>query len=147
MKFASGTAGPYHWGTEWPPMGKPGNIADKTADHLGIRIIKEYDDGYPLTAPVATFKVDGNSLFDMVGNVAEWCHDYYGIYNYEPNVVVLEPLGPEYGIHHVIRGSSWRHGAPTQLRSAYRDYSNDKRDDVGFRICRYPIQIEPYSSE
>jgi hypothetical protein len=38
---------------------------------------------------------------------------------------------------HVIRGASWRHATVTELRAAYRDSANGRRDDVGFRIARY----------
>ncbi len=37
----------------------------------------------------------------------------------------------------VIRGSSWRHSAVTELRLAFRDYGDVKRNDLGFRIARY----------
>jgi formylglycine-generating enzyme required for sulfatase activity len=38
---------------------------------------------------------------------------------------------------HVIRGSSWRHATVTELRAAFRDYGDGRRDDLGFRIARY----------
>ena len=41
------------------------------------------------------------------------------------------------GAQHVIKGSSWAHGTVTQLRFAFRDFSDRKRDDVGFRLARY----------
>ena len=52
-------------------------------------------------------------------------------------VVVDDPLGPDSGVYHVIRGSSWAHGTVTELRLSYRDYNNMPRDDVGFRVARY----------
>jgi hypothetical protein len=41
------------------------------------------------------------------------------------------------GEHHVVRGSSWRHGNITELRLSYRDYSREPRSDLGFRVARY----------
>ena len=41
------------------------------------------------------------------------------------------------GALRVIRGSSWRNAAVTELRVAYRDYGDGKRNDLGFRIARY----------
>jgi hypothetical protein len=41
------------------------------------------------------------------------------------------------GNMHVIRGSSWRHATVTELRAAYRDSGDGRRDDVGLRIARY----------
>jgi hypothetical protein len=49
---------------------------------------------------------------------------------------VVDPLGPERGNSYVIRGSSWRHATATELRLSYRDYGNEARPDVGFRIAR-----------
>ena len=129
----------YPWGKKWPPEEVFANIADQSANNFGFRLVENYNDSYPKTAAGGSFTADRNGLYDMVGNVAEWCHDFYGIYNYNPNEVEVEPIGPNTGIHHVIRGSSWRHGTPTQLRLAFRKYSNDKRDDTGFRLCRYII--------
>jgi hypothetical protein len=37
----------------------------------------------------------------------------------------------------VVKGSSWKYASMSKLRLAYRDYSNSKRPDLGFRICRY----------
>jgi hypothetical protein len=47
------------------------------------------------------------------------------------------PKGPELGQFHTIRGSSWAHGAITELRLSFRDFGEEPRDDVGFRIARY----------
>ncbi|MGH8246162.1 MAG: formylglycine-generating enzyme family protein, partial [Gammaproteobacteria bacterium] len=71
------------------------------------------------------------------GNAAEWVHDHYDIAAEESGAAALDPLGPESGEHHVIRGASWAHGGLTELRLSYRDYGLEGRDDVGFRIARY----------
>ena len=74
-------------------------------------------------------------LYDLGGNAAEWCHDYYSIYPYDSQKVYEDPLGPEEGKHHLIRGSSWRQSSISALRSSYRDYNDGKRLDLGFRVC------------
>ena len=73
----------------------------------------------------------------MGGNVAEWTNDYYTIANAPANTTLTDPMGPGKGQFHVIRGSSWAHGTVTELRLSYRDYGNEARNDVGFRIARY----------
>jgi formylglycine-generating enzyme required for sulfatase activity len=75
-------------------------------------------------------------LYDLGGNVAEWTTDLYAV---QPasSTVVVDPLSAAPGNMHVIRGSSWRHATVTELRAAYRDSGNGRRDDVGFRIARY----------
>ena len=47
------------------------------------------------------------------------------------------PAGPAEGRHHIVRGSSFKHAGISELRSAFRDYSDGSRDDLGFRIARY----------
>ncbi|MBW1895461.1 MAG: PEGA domain-containing protein [Deltaproteobacteria bacterium] len=126
----------YPWGNRFPPKIKAGNYADASAKDLLSSYLEQYDDGFPVTAPPGNFHANDLGLFDMGGNVAEWCHDYYSIYSYNDKVY-LDPLGPHEGKHHVVRGSSWKDSSMSALRLSYRDYSNDKRPDLGFRVCRY----------
>jgi formylglycine-generating enzyme required for sulfatase activity len=127
----------YPWGDRFPPTSQSGNYADSSAKDLLPAYLENYKDGYPGTAPPAKFKANDLGLYDLGGNVAEWCHDFYSIYSYKASTVYTDPSGPKQGKHHVVRGSSWKHDSISTLRSAYRDYSNTKRADLGFRICRY----------
>lgn len=127
----------YPWGNTFPPPPKSGNFADISAKDLLANHLARYNDGYPVTAPPGVFKPNRLGLYDLGGNVAEWCHDYYAIYPYSAQKVYLDPLGPRQGKHRVIKGSSWKDGSISELRLSFRDYSQSKRQDVGFRICRY----------
>jgi formylglycine-generating enzyme required for sulfatase activity len=127
----------YPWGNRYPPTGKSGNFADVSAKDLLPNYLAKYNDGYPGPAPPGVFKPNTMGLYDLGGNVAEWCHDYYTIYAYSGQKVTLDPMGPKQGTHRVVRGSSWKHSSISALRLAYRDYSNGRRPDVGFRVCRY----------
>ena len=127
----------YPWGQKFPPGKLSGNYSDQSAKDLLPSVLGRYNDGYGVTAPPATFEPNGLGLYDMGGNVAEWCHDNYSIYSYAPEKTFVDPVGPEKGKHHVIRGSSWKHGSIGTLRLAYRSYSDGTREDVGFRVCRY----------
>ncbi len=127
----------YPWGNRFPPDKPSGNYSDQSAKDLLTAILQDYNDGYATTAPPAKFKPNGLGLYDLGGNVAEWCHDYYSIYSYSPEKTYLDPPGPEDGKLHVIRGSSWKDGSISTLRLAYRRYGNDRQEDVGFRVCRY----------
>ena len=72
----------------------------------------------------------------MGGNVAEWAHDLYTVRPSSAKAAV-DPAATGAGSVHAIRGSSWRHAGARELRFAYRDYGDGKRNDVGFRIARY----------
>jgi formylglycine-generating enzyme required for sulfatase activity len=131
----------YPWGNSFPPTPKSGNFADLSAKGFLPNYLADYNDGYPGPAPPGVFKPNSLGLYDLGGNVAEWCHDYYTIYAYSGQKVILDPLGPEEGKHRVVKGSSWKDSSITALRLAYRDYSSDKREDVGFRVCRYLTDV------
>lgn len=127
----------YPWGDNLPPPQGVANLADNAARSLVSQRIEGYDDGFTVTAPVASFAPGRLGLHDLGGNVSEWIHDYY-----EPGVVdpfrsFVDPMGPESGGQHVIRGPSWMHATITELRTAYRDHGAQGREDVGFRIARY----------
>jgi formylglycine-generating enzyme required for sulfatase activity len=72
----------------------------------------------------------------MGGNVSEWVHDVYTIYTPSPDDIATDPTGPDEGEYHVIRGASWMDDSVTELRLSYRDYGDEARPDVGFRIAR-----------
>lgn len=127
----------FPWGKELPPVKNSGNFADRKAMALFGRVIGNYDDGYVVSAPVGSFAPNGRGLFDLGGNVAEWTNDFYDVVISTGKKVVTDPMGPENGEFHVIRGSSWAHGAVTELRLSFRDYGSKSREDVGFRIARY----------
>jgi formylglycine-generating enzyme required for sulfatase activity len=127
----------YPWGAAYPPPAGAGNYADESAKGLIDATIEGYHDGYPAAAPPAKFKPTAAGLFDMGGNVAEWCHDYYAIDPAEPEKQQTDPAGPREGSHRVVKGASWKLTGVTHLRIAFRDYSAGARHDLGFRICRY----------
>jgi formylglycine-generating enzyme required for sulfatase activity len=132
----SGNQLKYSWGGTLPPAENSGNFADITAQFYLGQIMFDYNDGYLATAPVATFDANQYELYDMSGNVSEWVHDFYGAVGVIGGVEV-DPLGPSEGQFHTIRGSSWAHGSVTELRLSFRDFGEEVRDDVGFRIARY----------
>jgi formylglycine-generating enzyme required for sulfatase activity len=127
----------YPWGNSYPPTSNAGNYADVSAKDLLTFYLSTYNDGYAVSAPPAKFKANALGLYDMGGNVSEWCHDYYSIYPYDSRQVYIDPLGPREGKHYLVKGSSWMQGGISELRLSYRDYSNTKRPDLGFRVCRY----------
>jgi formylglycine-generating enzyme required for sulfatase activity len=126
----------FSWGKDWPPRRDAGNYADKSAADLVPTIIPGYDDGFASTAEGGEFPANAIGIFDGAGNVAEWVNDFYTVPAPGITAPLVDPLGPERGQSYVIRGSSWRHASPTELRLSYRDYGNDPRPDVGFRVAR-----------
>jgi len=108
-----------------------------------------WDNSDRQTHPVGQKLPNPWGLYDMHGNVWEWCQDWFGNY---AGGIALDPQGPaipspEWGSRRVIRGGSWRStgcywGSPNYCRSASRGSINlvSRGDDLGFRVVLAPGQ-------
>ncbi|HZF24905.1 MAG TPA: SUMF1/EgtB/PvdO family nonheme iron enzyme, partial [Steroidobacteraceae bacterium] len=126
----------YPWGPSLPVPTNSGNFADKRALAVNDTAVENYEDGFVTTAPVGKFPASPLGLYDIGGNVTEWVQDFYTVYP-ELMPVSTDPLGPESGPQHVVRGSSWRSANVAELRLAWREHADGKAQHIGFRIARY----------
>jgi len=92
----------YDWGDELNPDGKP--AANWWQGSFPARNTGE--DGYVSVAPVGKFAPNGFGLYDMAGNVWEWCADWFDEKYYSKSSGI-NPTGPKTGQERVMRGGSW----------------------------------------
>jgi len=115
-----------------------GNIADESILQIKLRfpIKPQYDDGYIHSAPVASFPMNIFDVFDLEGNVLEWCADWYDATYYRTSPK-LNPKGPAKGSYKVIRGASWNRSG-SYLRATYRSWYplNCAFNFLGFRCAK-----------
>jgi formylglycine-generating enzyme required for sulfatase activity len=99
----SGGVEGFPWGTGWPPPKGAGNYSQE----LGV-------DQFEFTSPVGSFEPNAFGIFDLGGNVWEWCLDY----------------ADRSQECRVLRGASWFNGYPDRMKSSFRN-------DLGYLTSRY----------
>ncbi len=130
----AGTSSAFWWGDTVDA--KRMNYADKST-RFACRD-RTRSDGFPAAAPVGSFPENPFGLCDMLGNVWEWCADWYdrGYYAVSPSV---DPTGPRQGLMRVCRGGAWN-VFPPDARCAKRGayLLQDGSPWIGFRIIWRP---------
>lgn len=126
------------WGDAMP-LSRVANLADETFLKSGyynnpnFHIFAGYDDGYATVSPVTAFPPNGFGLYDMAGNVLEWCADWFAE-DYYRNSPLENPHGPATGNKRMLRGGAFD-TTPTITRISRR-LSNDpgiRNNEKGFR--------------
>ena len=121
------------------PFNTGDNITTSQANYDGNNPMPGYSKGQyrKQTLPVKSFSPNRWGLYDMHGNVCEWCGDWYGE-NYYSSAPTRDPQGPSSGTIRVLRGGCWNRGARI-LRSAvrYRCYPGYSLNFMGCRITRF----------
>ncbi len=105
--------------------------------HKAQRVARDFD---PVSLAVGQFAPNAFGIYDMHGNVEEWCLDFYGLYS---DSVQTDPMGPERGEYRVTRGGS--HHTPVKyLRSANRSamLPDDRHSQTGFRIVQSSAPLQ-----
>lgn len=102
----------FPWGNQWPPPWNAGNYNQK----LSI-------DGYPHTSPVGSFSPNKNGLYDMGGNVAQWCD------------ILRDPRGDR-PIDRPVRGGAWTSLEPFSMVCSFSPHSVTaaRTEAFGFRV-------------
>jgi formylglycine-generating enzyme required for sulfatase activity len=127
----AGTDGPFYFGR---------CLSTDQANYDGNRPLGDCPKGEfrEKTTPVGNFECNKYGLYDMHGNVLEFCQDWYDNYTTSP---VTDPTGPENGATRVLRGGSWISHAG-YCRSAYRFrfWPGFRHRNTGFRLVFSPGQ-------
>jgi formylglycine-generating enzyme len=127
----------YAWGDELNPGGRMmANWWQGEFPSLNAKA-----DGYVALAPVGRFPPNGYGLYDMIGNVWEWCADWFDE-SYYTKSSRDNPTGPPDGSERVIRGGSWLCSETfcSNYRPAARSHAtpNSAMNNLGFRCARDP---------
>lgn len=127
---------------EWEYAARAGTTTPFNTGNCLSTAQANYDGNYPYsgcskgeyrqkTLPVGSFAANAWGLYDMHGNVWEWCSDWYAAY---PTGAQTNPKGPSTGSYRVYRGGSWLNLAQSCRSASRGNYTPDGRGEIGFRL-------------
>ena len=139
----AGTSTPFFWGETPDSIYRFANIADQSALNVWpsetIEILKERcsnlfssaNDGFGVSAPVGSYYPNAFGLYDMAGNVWEWCEDYW----HSGYCGAPSDGGPMLKVSsdHVVRGGGWKNSAFFARAASRSDSFVGSGPDIGFR--------------
>jgi len=138
-KLNKKTDGGYRLPTEaeWEYSCRAGTTTNYSfGDKITPKDANYYDSKIGKPVAVGSYKPNAFGLYDMHGNVWEWCEDRYGDY---PAGAVTDPKGPAKGEYRVLRGGSFFDYESLARSSIRTDYTPSSRaDNIGFRLARTP---------
>ncbi|HEY6565261.1 MAG TPA: formylglycine-generating enzyme family protein [Pirellulaceae bacterium] len=149
----AGSESRFSWGNKVEEAVRYGNVADQDGrvgfEKATVAVYKSKDtkedtripfphlaarDGFKWTAPVGKYRPNAYGLYDMHGNVWEWCSDWYDV-KYYGNSPADDPQGPSAGSARVLRGGAFG-DTPVNLRCAYRNFA-----EPAYRYFYYGFRV------
>jgi formylglycine-generating enzyme required for sulfatase activity len=136
----AGSTTTYPWGNDAESAAEYANLADASLKkayrgwHYGMN---PWDDGHAQTAPVGSLRPNAWGLYDMSGNVREWCGDWF-LTDYYTSSPATDPPGPANGRSRALRGAAWA-SPVVEARSAGRwgiHLPSTHNPLIGFRVAR-----------
>ncbi len=131
----AGTTTQYFFGDRAEDLAKYANLIDTTtkAKFPQLRTQVFASDGFVFTAPVGSYRPNPFGLYDMHGNVQQFCSDWYDPNYYEVSPTD-DPQGPADGLQRVVRGGSWYSGTdPLQVGVACEGIADHQQG----RLCQW----------
>jgi formylglycine-generating enzyme required for sulfatase activity len=136
---------------EWEYAARGGNRAPPSLVYTDVQDVNDIGwftmNSGMKSQPVRTKRPNGLGLYDMNGNISEWCWDWYEGYR---NEIQENPIGPSLGSLRVIRGGDWISGEiHLRATSRRREFPSVRNAHIGFRVVRsgnsspFPVKPEP----
>lgn len=127
----------YPWGnSEIIPEGI-GNLAGEEVINIFSLFIENYSDGFEKRSNSDAFLPNSNDIYDIVGNLSEWVHDFYSEDFLLEGKSFDDYLGPRYSSSHVVKGSNYTSSKLKELGVSFRSSQIEASNLIGFRLARY----------